>query len=477
MSNKSFRYEQVIHKIEETITGLQLQPGDKLPSVRKVSEELKVSLTTVNQAYAILEAKGAIVSRPGSGFYINTVSKNVLTPKRFIPLPQNVEVSSMAAAMMKNTNKYSVINFSSLAPINEYLPITRINKAMQASMKEESNIYQYTFLEGHPRLRKQIALQSFDWDKSIKQDDILITNGCMEAINLCLDAITKPGDIVAIESPAYAGLLQCLESKGLKALGINMDPVTGLDLDDLENALNGNKVAACIFMPVCQNPYGCSMPEANKIRLVKILGEKGIPLIEDDALGELYFEKSRPLPAKAYDTYDNVLFCSSFSKSLMPGFRIGWVAAGKYMAEIEKLKFAENISTNGLLQDAIARFLESGTYQPHIKKLRQFAKQQTMQYRNAILNYFPEDITVTEPKGGYSLWMELPPNVNALTLQREALKFGIGFCPGQIFSASNHFQNFMRINCCPMWTTRIDDAFKTLGKLVRTIGNREIVSA
>lgn len=158
----------------------------------------------------------------------------------------------------------------------------------------------------------------------------------------------------------------------------------------------------------------------------------------------------------------------------MPGFRIGWVAAGRYMAEIEKLKFAGNISTNGLLQDAIARFLESGTYQPHIKKLRQFAKKQICQYRNAILKYFPADVKVTEPAGGYSLWVELPENVNALTLQREALKFGIGFCPGQIFSANNHFLNFVRINCCPMWTTRIDDALKTLGKLTASIGNRQL---
>ena len=474
MSHKAFRYEQVVHKLEETIIGLQLQPGDKIPSVRKVKDELKVSLTTVNQAYAILEARGSIVSRPGSGYYINSFSKNELArqaAKTFVPLPEDVEVSTMAAAMVKNTNKYSVINFSSLAPINEYLPITKLNKAMQASAKEEKNIFQYSFLEGHPRLQKQIALQSFEWQTSIGQSDILITNGSTEAIGLCLDVLTKPGDIVAIESPTYAGLLQCLESKGLKALAISMNPFTGLNLDELEAALANNKVAACLFMPVCQNPYGCSMPEANKIRLVNMLGEKGIPFIEDDTLGELSFAKTRPLPAKAYDTYNNVLLCSSFSKSLVPGFRIGWVAGGKYHAEIEKLKFSANISTNGLLQDTIGRFLESGNYPSHIKKLREFAQLQVIRYRAAIQEYFPASVKISCPKGGYSLWIELPENLNALVLQREALKHGIGFCPGQIFSASDHYKNCIRINCCPLWSIKIADALKMLGKLVHALSN------
>jgi DNA-binding transcriptional MocR family regulator len=476
MTHKAFRYEQVISKIEETISGLQLQPGDKLPSVRWVSAELKVSLTTVNQAYAILEAKGAILSRPGSGYYINAFGKNVLkkvSESKYVPLPENIEVHAMAAAMVKNTNKYSVINFSSLAPINEYIPVTKINKALQASARDEKNIFQYTFLEGHPRLLKQIALHSFDWKHSIKQEELLVTNGCMEAISLCLDAVAKPGDIIAVESPTYAGILQCLESKGLKALGISMDPLTGVNLNELEIALTTSKVIACLFMPVCQNPVGSCMPERNKIRLVKMLGEKNIPLIEDDALGELAYGKSRPLPAKAYDEYDNVLYCSSFSKSLIPGFRIGWVAAGKYQQEIERLKFAANISTNGLLQDAIGRFLESGNYPLHIKKLKEFARSQVLKYRNAINDYFPEGTKISIPAGGYSLWIELPEQVNALNLQRDALKHGIGFCPGQIFSASNHFQNYMRINCCPLWSTKIHDSIELLGKLAQALNRPE----
>jgi DNA-binding transcriptional MocR family regulator len=472
MPHKAFRYEQVVTKIEEIIFGLQLQPGDKVPSVRKVSDELKVSLTTVIQAYGILEAKGLISSRPKSGYYISSWGKNTIkrTDNGFILLPETVEVNTMATAMIKNTRKYGVVNFSTLAPINEFIPITRLNKAMQAAMKDtENQNFQYSFLEGYPQLIKQIGLHTLDWKRSLPQEEILVTNGCMEAINLCLDAVTKSGDTVAIESPVYAGILQCLESKGLKALGISVDPLTGINLDELEHALETQTIAACICMPVCQNPMGASMSEANKIRLVKLLGSHNIPLIEDDALGDLYFSGAKPFPAKAYDEYDNVMYCSSFSKSLSPGFRIGWVSGGKYHAQVEKLKFAANISTNSLLQDTIARYLENGHYQAHLKALRSGIQTQMGKYRNAIVQYFPEQISMSNPKGGYSLWLELPAKVNALELQRQALKQGIGFCPGHIFSASQGFSNFIRINCCPLWTNKIGEALKTLGHIVASL--------
>ena len=473
MVNGQFRYEEVVNKIKETITNLQLRPGDKIPSVRKVSADLNVSTTTVFQAYAMLEARGIIVSHPRSGFYVNATAANKLSPakeKEYIPLPEKVEVNTMDRIMVKNTRKYSAVNFSTLSMPNEFLPITKINKAVQASMKEVVvDNFQYPFLEGHPRLLKQIALHSFEWGKSIKPEDILVTNGCMEALNLCLAAVTKPGDTVAIESPAYHGVLQCLESKGLNAIGIRVDPETGLDLAELERALNTSNITACLFMPACQNPVGCSMPDANKIKLVKMLGERNIPLIEDDALGELHFSKLRPLPAKAYDTYDNVLYCSSFSKTLVPGFRIGWVAAGKYQAEVEKLKFASNVSTNSLLQDAIARYLESGNYKAHLRKLRFAVQSQIISYRSAVTQYFPKEVKISMPVGGISLWIELPENVNSLELQKQALKKGIAICPGKIFSTSDNCENFIRINCGQLYNNKIEQAVKTLGKLVHAL--------
>lgn len=471
-ASKIFRYEQVAIKVEETIATLRLVPGDKIPSVRKVSKELQVSMNTVFQALSILEAKGLLISRPRSGFIVNAITTE---PVRFeeqatLALPSKVEITAMATAMMKNAKENGIINFSVLAPITEFLPVTKINKAVKASLDETINDnYQYALVDGHPRLLKQIARLSFEWDKAISPDKILVTNGSMEAINLCLEAITKPGDIVAIESPTYHGILQSLESRGLKALEIRTHPETGLNLNELELALSQNKVAACLFMPRCNNPIGCSMPEGSKIKLVAMLGERNIPLIEDDTLGELYYQSNRPLPAKAYDNYDNVLYCSSFSKTLAPGFRIGWVSAGKYHGAIEKLKFRSNISTTSILQDAIGRYLDSGQYDTHLRRMRLSLQKQMIRYVGAITSIFPPETRLSVPQGGLSVWIELPAHVDAYTLQKLALKEGIGICPGHIFSANSSFQHFIRINYCPIWNSRIQTALVTISRLIQNI--------
>lgn len=469
MIDKIFRYEEVASKIEKSISDLGLKAGDRLPSVRRISTELAVSVNTVFQAFAILVAKGLIISKPKSGYYINAFIVNTLSKpdhKNYLSLPSIVEVSAMATAMMKNAKEHGMINFSILAPINEFLPITKLNKAVQASMKEYTGeSFQYPLVEGHPRLLKLIARRTFEWKQNIPQDKIVITNGCLEAINLCLDALTKPGDTIAIESPTYHGILQSLEVRGLKALEIATDPNTGLIIKELEHALNNNTVTACIFMPACHHPSGAMMPDENKIKLVNLLAEKCIPLIEDDSLGELYFSTYRPLPAKAFDNTDNVLYCSSFSKSLAPGFRIGWVSGGKYQAKLLKLKFGSNISTTGILQDAIGRFLESGQYENHLKKMRFSIKEQLVKYTAAINQYFPKDTKISTPNGGPSLWIELPKEIDALQLQRKAITLGIGICPGHIFSTLTFFHNYIRINYCPLWNRKIENGIKTLGQL------------
>ena len=468
MSVKSFRYEQVAQKIEENINMLQLRPGDKIPSVRQVRRDLKVSLNTVFQAYSLLEAKGLIISRPRSGYIINSLGSSLKIPetKSRPMLPANVEITAMAVAMMKNAKENGIVNFSILAPVNEFIPITSLNKAVKASLSEVGNDnFQYPLVDGHPNLLKQISVLSLEWEKPLSPDKILVTNGGMEAINLCLDSITSKGDIIAVESPTYHGILQSLERRGLKALEIKVDPQNGLCIDDLELALANNKVAACIFMPRCHNPTGSSMSEENKIRLVELLGRQNIPMIEDDCLGELSFGITKSYPAKAYDNYDNVLYCSSFSKTLAPGFRIGWVSAGKHHLSIEKLKFGSNISTNGILQDAIGKYLESGLYNKHIRKMRNDLQGQMIKYIGAINQYFPHGTKLAVPKGGLSVWIELPAGHNAFEFQKKALNQGIGICPGHIFSSLEYYENFIRLNYCPLWNNKIENAIKNLGDI------------
>lgn len=465
-----FRYEEIANKVETIIKNLDLKAGDRVPSVRQVSKELSVSQTTVFQAYHILEARGVIISRPRSGYFVNAAAKNNLAQKpkgKYTPLPSQVTLNTMIANMLKNIKEHGAVNFSILAAVNEILPITRMSKAVRDVLKDASGDgFQYPPIEGNSRLVKQLVLQTFDWKKSLSADDILVTNGCIEAINLCLDAIAKPGDIILVESPAPYGMLQSLETRNMLALEITTHPDTGLDLNQLEIALTQHKVAACILTTVCNTPIGCSMPKDNILKLLKILSAHNIPLIEDDALGALSFSHPRPLPAKAYDENNNVLYCTSFSKSLGPGFRIGWVSGGKYHEKIKRLKYISNFFTNGILQDAIGRFLETGLYDDHLKKMKISLQQNLARYITSINNYFPEDVKISTHKGGMSIWMELPVYVDAWELHRRALKEGTGISPGQIFSATNQYNNYIRLNYCPIWNTRVDKHLEKLALLI-----------
>jgi DNA-binding transcriptional MocR family regulator len=445
-----------------------LRPGDKIPSVRKVSQDLGVSVNTVFQAYANLEAKGLILAKPRSGYVINNLPATLVPAeeRNVILLPSSVEVTTMAAMMMKNAKENGIINFSILAPVNDLLPISKLNKYVASALNDTRHEnYQYPLIDGHSRLLQQIALRTFKWEQSIDQTQILVTNGCMEAVNLCLDALTKPGDIVAVESPTYHGILQSLELRGLKAVEIGISPQTGLNLDSLRSALDTYNIAACVFMPSCNNPTGYSMPEPNKIELVNLLGQRGIPLIEDDALGELHYQEGI-FPAKAYDQHDNVLYCSSFSKTLAPGFRIGWVSAGKYHGALEKLKFGSNISTNSVLQDAIGRFLESGQYDKHLRKMRLAIQSQMMRYLAVVSDCFPEGTKLSLPHGGLSAWIQLPDGTDAFALQKNALKQGIGICPGHIFSTSDLYHHYIRLNFCPLWSPKIEKGIRTLAEII-----------
>jgi DNA-binding transcriptional MocR family regulator len=325
-------------------------------------------------------------------------------------------------------------------------------------------------------LVKQIARQTFDWKTSLSTEEILVTNGCIEAINLCLDAVAKPGDVILIESPTPYGILQCLETKKLLALEIPVHPETGLDLNQLETALSKHKVAACVLTTVCNSPLGCAMSSENILRLVKILSQHKIPLIEDDALGDLSFSHPRPLPAKAYDEHNNVLYCTSFSKTLGSGFRIGWVSGGIYHEKLKRLKYISNFFTNGILQDAIGRFLETGLYSVHLKKMKMAIQQNLARYMESINAYFPENVKTAVPKGGFSIWMELPDYINAWELHRLALNEGIGISPGQIFCTSKQYDNYIRINYCPIWNIRVDKHLEKLASLIKDYPTKKATS-
>ena len=326
---------------------------------------------------------------------------------------------------------------------------------------------------GDERLRQQIALRYGVHGTAVDVEEIIITNGAMEALNLCLEAVTQPGDVVVVESPTFYAALQALERLNLQALEIATHPRDGIDLAALAEALQRQPpqqpVKACWLMPSFQNPLGSLMPEDKKRELVALLARHQIPLIEDDVYGELHFGPQRPPPAKAFDGEGLVMHCSSFSKSLAPGYRVGWVAAGRFATAVQRLKLMTTLSAATPSQQALSEYLAQGGYDRHLRALRRSLEQQQAIALAAVAQHFPRGTRVSRPEGGYFLWAELPQEVDALALHRQALAQGISLAPGQIFSADRRFAHCVRINYGHPAHDRLQPALECVGRLATVL--------
>ncbi|MBS1543942.1 MAG: PLP-dependent aminotransferase family protein [Bacteroidetes bacterium] len=462
-------YQEVADRIERMIEREVLKVGDKLLSVRALSKEQGISLSTAFQAYYHLESKGLVEARPQSGYYVKFSPKHTLEiPSTCEPSAEAVPVSvdDMIASVYSDLRSDKLINLSLGAPAPELLPAAKLNKAVvQALRNSRDCCLGYEHVQGNVKLRKQIARQSFNWGGTLTEDDVVVTAGCMEALSLSLKAVTRPGDAVAIESPTYFGVFQVMESLGLKVVEIPNDPERGIDLDCLDQSIRKFNINACLFVPNFNNPMGSCLPDEKKKKLVDLVTFHKIPLIEDDIYGELYFGKTRPRTCKSFDRKGMVIQCGSVSKSLAPGYRIGWAVPGKYKEDVIRLKRMNSVATNTLSQAAIADFLENGRYELHLRHLRKALHTQCLRYLQAISEHFPEYTRVTRPQGGFVLWLELDKKVDAYKLHKRALKHGIGIAPGQIFSSQGRYENCFRISFGLPFNDRVEQAIKTLGEL------------
>ena len=292
----------------------------------------------------------------------------------------------------------------------------------------------------------------------------------MEALHLCLRAVTRPGDTVLVETPSYYGILQLIESLGLRALEIAANPGTGIDLALLDAALRQSRVAACLLVPTFSNPLGSLMPDEAKKELVLLLARREIPLIEDDIYGDLHFAPSaRPRPAKAFDRHGLVMLCASFSKTLAPGYRVGYAVPGRFREQVERLKFAQTVGTATLPQMAIADFLENGGYDRHLRRLRRSLADQVTRTSDAIIEHFPPGTRISRPQGGFVLWVEMPPGKSALDLHARALEQKISIAPGPIFSAKQRFTSSLRVSAGFPWSEKLAQSIATLGDIARAL--------
>jgi DNA-binding transcriptional MocR family regulator len=466
-------YEQYADEISRNIDQGILRPGDRLPSVREACRSRHFSPATVLQAYRLLEDRGQIYTRPRSGYYVSANWRGFPPepePSRPAETSTPVNVRDLIFELLDTTKSEDFVQFGSAFPAPDLFPLTKLARALYAAARRMNPLSIYQNLPpGNPELRRLIARQYIELGCSIPTEEIVITTGALEGLNLCLQAVTRAGDLVAIESPAFYAALEAIERLGLKAVEIATSPREGMSLAALATALDRHSIKACWLMTNFQNPLGCLMPEEKKQELVKLLALHDVPLIEDDVYGELYYDRDRPKPAKTFDHKGLVMHCSSFSKCLAPGYRVGWTAPGRYAKQVERAKHMTTIATSGPIQAAIVEFLKHFGYKHHLRKLRQELQARQNQMLQAVGQKFPQGTRVTRPAGGYFLWIEMPESVNALEVYRLAMERKITVAPGQIFSPRRKFENCIRLNCGQMWSSPTEAAVTTLGGIVTAL--------
>jgi DNA-binding transcriptional MocR family regulator len=469
--DEDFLYLQIADRLGSQIRQQLLKTGEKLPSVRALSQEQGISISTAYKAYVQLENNGLIEARPKSGYYVR------YTPTRSFDQPKHekkandtekLSVDEMLARVYRNFSNEGIVKLSTASPAMSLLPQAKLNKSMMEAIRLSStSCITYGEIQGNKDLRKHIARLAFNWGGNISPDEVVTTQGCMEALVFCLRAATKPGDVVAIDSPTYFGIFNTVQSLGLKIVEIPADPVEGLNLDFLSDAIIKQKIKACLFVTTFSNPLGYCMTNERKKDLVELLAKHDVPLIEDDIYGEMYFGKTRPRTCKSYDKHGLVMLCSSVSKSLAPGYRVGWCIPGKFKAQVINLKLMHTLSSASPTHAAIAHFFETGRFDLHMRNLRKALHTQCLRYTQAIAEYFPEDVKVSRPQGGYVLWIELNKKIDAFELYEQALTYNISISPGQIFSTDSRFTNFIRISFGIPYSNEIEASLKTLGLLLK----------
>lgn len=469
-----FQYLRLADEIEGQIGQGGLKAGDKLPSLRNLHAHTGLSVSTVHHAYIELEKRGVVEARQKSGFYVKPRLDDILPlPVMQKPAikPKKVSVNALVEFILEAAGDPDMLPFGTAVAAIELLPMKQLARTIRTVTAEYARQADISYgpPSGCLHLRQQIAKRAIGIQPEARAEDILVTSGCMEAVQLCLRAVAHSGDTILVESPTFVCYLQLIEDLNMYALEIPTDPVTGIDLESVQKALSRNRISACILNPNFQNPLGFEMPESAKRDLVKMMADASIAIIEDDIYGDLYFGDTRPKTLKTFDQNGMVLYCSSFSKTLAPDLRVGWTLPGRFLDQVKRLKINSTMASSKLNQQIVAAFLKEGAYDRHLRRLRQNIKMQIANTARALARYFPPQTRISAPKGGFVLWVELKKGSDGMAIFELARKEHIFITPGAMCSGTEKYRNCIRISCGHPWNQSLEDGIARLGKLIAAL--------
>lgn len=468
-SDGGLLYETLATRIAEGIDTGRVKAGERLPSVRTLSRQYGVSISTAVQAYRHLEDKRVIEARPKSGYFAAAARPALPEPRESKPpaAARYVVTSPLFVEYFNFLDRTDIVPLGALRPDPGLLPTRKLASLLGLAARRHSELAaSYSASAGTERLRRVIARRAFDYGCSFHAGDVVVTDGCVDALNLCLRAVAKAGDTIALESPTYFVMLQMIESLGMKAYEIPTNPRTGISLEALEYATRRKgTVKAVMLTPSFTNPTGALMPDENRKALAELCEKRGIPIVEDDIYGDTWFGEARPLPVKAWDRTGNVLLCSSFSKTIAPGFRVGWAVPGRYRDAVSVLKRIGSIFTPPLPQIALAEFVETGGFDHHLRKLRKSLAERQQRLAEIVADTFPRGTRMSRPSGGYVTWVELPGKADAVELFRRARSEGILLAPGPLFTTTGRFRNAIRLNYGTAWSRHMEQSLARVGRM------------
>jgi DNA-binding transcriptional MocR family regulator len=461
------KYESLADDLAAMIETKVIADGGRMPSLRTLARMRGLSIPTVSEAYRLLEDRGLIESRPRSGYFTLRAAR-LGGPSASRPSGRPVAVAGFAQALQGAIARAGLAGAPSgaAAPSPSFFPVTRLRSLLSKALRRRPYLLgEYAFAPGLPDLRRQIARRAAGWGCSLDSEGMVVTNGAVEAIDLCLKALTRRGDIVAVESPCYYGFLHLLDVHGLQALEVSTDSQKGLDVDALETALNAHPIRACLLSTTVTNPTGATMPEAAKRRLVELLAERSVPLIEDATFADLH-GGSAAMAARAFDRIGNVLLCASLTKTVAPGLRVGWVEAGKHAERVAFLKRVSSVGQPAIIEEVLAEYLADGGIDRHLRRLRGRFARLVRQHTDMVALHFPQGARIVNPTGGFLLWVELPAGYDVTRRWSEISNVGLSLAAGPMFSAAGAFRNALRINAGVEWTSATSRAYESLRQLL-----------
>lgn len=446
-------YVALADELAQALARGTIPPGGRLPSIRQLAQSRGLSRNTVVAAYRLLEDRCLIEARPQSGYFARAGLALPALESADLPTASRTPEASvldLIGSVLHAQQTPGFIDLGLACPRGSaFYPQGKLARITGQLLRHQPALLsRYALPPGSLRLRSQIARRGMMLGMALDPDAIILTHGCMEALQLALRAVTRPGDTVGLETPTYFSLLPLLDSLGLRVVEIPTDPVQGLSVDAVEALLVAGTLAAIVAMPTVQNPLGATMPLEAKRRLAALVNHYRVPLIEDALYAELQFGTALSPSVKSFDPGGWVIFCTSYTKTLAPDYRIGWTEGGRFGDAIRRLKFASSIAEPVLLSEALATLLETGGYDLHLRALRQRYAVQTAQVRTLIARHFPPGTRSTAPAGGFLLWVELPPAVDAVALFRLAIAERISLIPGALHSASGRYRHALRLSCC-----------------------------